>query len=186
MRKIVIAFLLGLFVVTPASAQLRKDLAGLQSGAQVFQSGVLSKVFSPEHFRLSHSYELSVGQYGGMGGMTTGLYTANMDWNFGSKLDANLQVGALHTPFGRSTLAQQLMGNESVKLFVRNASLNYHPTKNLTLHMSFQQAPYATPYGYYNGYNPYYGGYQNGYAGLGWNSGSRFSVFAGTNTGTGY
>ncbi|MBL7977441.1 MAG: hypothetical protein JNN12_03810 [Bacteroidetes Order II. Incertae sedis bacterium] len=166
MRKIILLLLvfLGTFVGA-AQAQLRKDTAKLRPTSSVFNSqGLLSKVFAPDKFRLSHSYELSTGAYGGLG-LTTGMYTASMNWNLGQKLDANVDVSALHAPFGKTTLAQQLMGQDNVKVFVRNASLSYRPAKNLMLNLSFQQNPYA-PYGYYGygyedasrfGYTPPFG-----------------------------
>lgn len=182
MRKFfLLAFLMGI-LATVSPAQLRKNLAELRPNAQVFDTGKfsLNKLFSPEHFNLSHSYELSAGSYGGSG-LTTGLYTASLNWNFGQKLDANVDVSALHTPFGKSSLAQQLMGDQQVKMYVRHAELNYRPTKNLTLHMSFHQ----NPLGYYGMQSDYdrYGAYGNRYGVYGnapFSGGNRLSFRVGS------
>ncbi|GEM_PF-752099 len=148
MRKIILLLLVSWGIsVGAAQAQLRKDTAKLRPASSVFNSqGLLSKVFAPDKFQLSHSYELSTGSYGGLG-LTTGIYTASMNWNLGQKLDAHVDVSALHAPFGKTTLTQQLMGQDNVKVFIRNASLSYRPAKNVMLNLSFQQTPYA-PYGY--------------------------------------
>lgn len=173
MRKFIYMLLIAFSVsATTVQAQLLKDTAKLRPASSIFNSnGVLSKVFAPNKFRLSHSYELSTGSYGGMG-LTTGVYTASMNWNLGAKFDANVDVSALHAPFGKTTLAQQLMGDEQVKVFVRNASLSYRPSKNLMLNLSFHQ----NPYGYY-GY-----GYGDG-IGYGYSpySGNRFGLRFGSN-----
>ncbi len=161
MRKLLslLCFVALVAVTVPAQAQLRKDVNQQQSPAKLYGTDgpafSLNKLFSPEHFRMSHSYEMSFGSYGG-GTSSLGMYTNTMQFQFNQKLAARMDVAFAHSPFGGS------MGNplgpdaDRGQVFLRNAEIAYRPTDNMRLHLSFRQSPYGgymSPYGY----NPYYG-----------------------------
>jgi hypothetical protein len=160
----ILAFILCFAFLPSAQAQLRNNLHS--ASVPVLDSGKFhaSQLFDPAHFKLSHSYELSYNSFGAQG-MSTGLYTASLNWQF-KKTDANVDIGFLHTPFGQNALSQAVLGNlDKGKAFIRNAEVNFYPTKNLQLHLAFSQNPYGNPYGYNSGYGyDRYGGYGNGFS----------------------
>jgi len=173
MRTFLFAFLLisTMILSTPAHAQLRS--AGNASATSVplyDQGGVgfsLNKYFSPEHFKMSHSFELS-----SFGGNSMSMYTNSMQWQFSSKLAARMDVAASYSPLG-SHSGMSVTGQSDSRVFVKNAELAYRPKENVELHFSFRQSPYGSymsPYGYGNG------GYGNGYNGNNRYGGSSFMV----------
>ena len=173
MRKLIfaLAVIIWLGVASPAEAQYRRDAAVEQAPVKVYDdersSFSLFNLFSPEHFRLSHSYEMSTTSFGGRG-LTMGTYTSSLMWQFNQKLAARVDVGFSHTPFGTGDFQQAFGGRESHgNIYIRNAELAYRPSENTRLHLSFRQSPYGSymsPYGYYDRYDrgyygrPYYGG----------------------------
>jgi hypothetical protein len=127
------------------------DGAGDNAEARLFRepSGFsLDKLFSPEYFRMSHSYELSYSSFGGHG-LSLGEYTNTMMWRFSTKLAARVDVGVQHTPFGLSGLNNGLPASQDNlnRIYLKNAEVAYRPVGNLTMHLSVRQAPYR--YGYY-------------------------------------
>lgn len=125
----------------------------------------LNKLFSPEFFHMSHSYELSYSSFGGHG-LTLGEYTNSMMWRFSTKLAARVDVAVQHTPFGVSGLNNGLpvSQNNLNGIYLKNAEVAYQPMKNLFMQFSIHQAPNG--YGYYlNPYGRY--GYPYGYDRLG-------------------
>lgn len=150
--------------MVPAQGQVLREGASQQVPVRVYGEGdgfSLNKLFSPEHFQLRHSYEMSYNSFGGQG-MTLGTYTSSLMWQFNQKLAARADVAFSHTPFGTGAYQQALGEDSSGKVYLRNAEIAYRPTENMRLHLSFRQSPYGTyanPYGY--GYAPYGG---NGYS----------------------
>ncbi len=157
-----LCLVLFLSVAAPAQAQLREDAVRSQQtttrlyGEDGFSFEVLfDRIFSPEHFRMSHSYEMSFSSFGGQSA-SLGMYTNTMQWQFSDKLAARVDV-ALMQPFSG-------FGEQQPRLLLRNAEVAYRPTENMIFHFQVQQSPYGRymrPYGY--GYRPYgyrpYGGH---------------------------
>lgn len=159
-----IAFL-GLTI--PAQAQLRQDVRTQQAPAKLYGGEgtgfSLNQLFSPAHFQMNHSYEMSFGSFGG-NASSLGMYTNTMMFQFNSKLAARVDVSFAHSPFGNLTGGQFGQEQDNGRLFLRNAEIAYRPTENMRLHLSVRQSPYGSymgPYGYspYGGYgyHPYYG-----------------------------
>lgn len=154
----VLSLVLTLAIAVPAQAQLR-DGGVRQSEVKLFDSGAttfaLNKLFSPEHFRMSHSYEFSTSSFGGLGN-SMGMYTNTMMWQFNQKLAARVDVSYAHTPFGGSLFSNGAGGlgeGNGGQLFLRNAEVAYRPTENVQLHFSVRQSPYGqymSPYGYFD------------------------------------
>ena len=166
-----------LFAVSPAEAQLRTD--GLMTGSSVRvydhgQSGFsLNKFFGPAHFRMSHSFELSSGSFGGRGS-SLGMYTNSMMWQFSSKLAARADIAFAYSPDGNNNLNNVVGGGNSGQVFIRNAEVAYRPAKNMQIHLSYRNSPYG---GYYGATG--YGGYGRGYgygSGYGYQSGGLFQA----------
>ena len=74
-----------LSLTAPAQAQLRDDPATSSVRTQLYDTGsnVVSKLFSDEHFRMSHSYQMSMSSFGGETA-SMGMYTNTMLWQFNS------------------------------------------------------------------------------------------------------
>lgn len=183
MRKALSVLWLVMFLaaVSPAQAQLRSGEHTRQSPVRIYDGGqtalTLNKLFSPEHFRMSHSYEFSTGSFGGESG-SLGMYTNTMMWQFSQKLAARVDLSYAHQPFGGSMLSgsggQEVGGGQ---FFLRNAEIAYRPSENVHLHFSVRQSPYGaymSPYGYNGyGYRPYYSRFSTRSDDLFWNSRER-------------
>jgi len=157
MRSSILALLLvaALLATAPAHAQLRPSGSAVESSVRLYDQGVsgfsLNRYFTPEHFRMSHTFEASSSSWGG--GTSMAMYTNTMQWQFNSKLAARIDVSAASQLGGNQRLAQA-MGQNSNQVFVRNAELAYRPTENIQLHLSMRRSPYGSymsPYGYYGG-----------------------------------
>jgi len=164
MRKLLSLSCLIVFLAlaVPAQAQLRKDVNEQQAQTRLYGGEVtgflLNKLFSPQHFRMSHSYEMSVGGFGG-NTSSLGMYTNTMMFQFNQKLAARVDVSFAHSPFGGNNYFGHNIGNigDNGRVFLRNAEVVYRPSENTRFHFSFRQSPYGGymgPYGHY-GYNPY-------------------------------
>ncbi len=161
-------------VATPAQAQLRANLPTERSAARLYDAGgssfSLNKLFSPDHFKMSHSYEMSMSSFGG-NSSSMGMYTNSLMWQFNQKLAARVDVSFAHSLFGNDT-ASKLMGGpqKNGQIFLRNAEIAYRPSENLQFNFSFRQSPYG---GYMSpfGYNPGYMGFAQQSQNLFWKDG---------------
>ncbi len=161
MRSSFFALLLvaALLATTPAHAQLRPSGSAVESSVRLYDAGTtgfsLNRFFTPEHFRMSHTFEASSSSWGG--GTSMAMYTNTMQWQFNSKLAARVDVAAASQLGGNQRLANA-MGQNANQVFLRNAELAYRPTGNIQVHLSMRRSPYGSymsPYGYYgqNGYD---------------------------------
>lgn len=146
-----------LSVTQPAQAQFRQDVQTAPSATQLYGSdasvGSLNDLFSPEHFRMSHSYEASFSSFGG-NAASMGMYTNSMMWQFNSKLAARVDVSVAHSLTGG---APGFQNNQRPRVFLRNAEVAYRPSENMEFRFQVRQSPYgryAGPYGY-SPYNRY-------------------------------
>src|SRR5690606_1177779 len=103
MRKLLPLLCLVVFlaVAMPAQAQLRQNLPVQRASSKLFDSEavsfVMNKIFSPQHFRMQHSYEMSFGSFGGHSS-SLGMYTNTMMWQFDQKLAARVDIAFAHSP----------------------------------------------------------------------------------------
>ena len=155
-----------LALAAPAQAQHRVNMPHGPSPVRLFdQAGagagaLLNKMFSSEHFRMSHSYDMSFGSFGG-NSSSMGMYTNSMMWQFNQKLAARVDVSYAFSPFGGGGQNNFFKQGEGGRFFLRNAEVAYRPTENINLNFSIRQSPYGSymsPYGYY-GYGHDYFGY---------------------------
>ncbi len=146
-----------LSLAQPAQAQLRDDVRLREAPTQLYaQDGgvnIFDKLFSDEHFRMGHSYEMSFSSFGGQSA-SLGMYTNSLMWQFNQQLAARVDVSVAHSPFGGAAGFQ----NQSPRVFLRNAEVAYRPSENVQFRFQVQQSPYGAYLGPY-GYRPYgYGG----------------------------
>jgi hypothetical protein len=144
----VMAAMVALLCATQADAQFRKGASEEPSAAQSFVHPPASDAwlgfFNPENFTMRQSYSMSYSAFGSQG-IALGRYTNSMMYKFTDKLDARVDVSLQHSPY--STLDRRLQNNFT-GIFLDRAELNYRPTDNTFLRVSFQKLPYY--YGYYS------------------------------------
>jgi hypothetical protein len=150
-----------LICAAPARAQLRADLsrpapaavydsdAGAEAGFGQRLEAWMGTLFSDDHFRMAHSYEMSMSSFNG--GTSLGMYTNTMQWQFGKKWAARADVSVVHQPFGGTSSFGQ--GGQNMRVILRNAEVAYRPSENMEFRFRVQQSPYGRyarprPYGY--------------------------------------
>jgi hypothetical protein len=169
----VLSLIVFLGVATPAEAQLRQDVQAQQAQAKLYGSEgpsfSLNRLFSPDHFRMQHSYEMSFGSYGGTTS-SLGMYTNTMMFQFNDKLAARVDMSFAHSPLGDGIGQKLGLQQDNGQFFLRNAEVAYRPNERMQLHLSFRQSPYGSymsPYGYYG---QSHGGYGSRHHNLFWNN----------------
>ena len=145
-------------VAVPAQAQLRNAVEESRASARLYDTGgsgfLLNKLFNPAVFRMSHSFEMSMGTFGG-NTSSLGMYTNTMAWQFSDELAARVDLSVAYSPFNNSALG--FGEQQKPQVFLRNAEVAWRPSEKVQLHFQVRQSPYGSymsPYGYYN---PYYG-----------------------------
>jgi len=161
-----------LSVAQPAEAQLRDDIRVREAPTQLYaqDSGinVFDALFSDEHFKMGHSYEMSFSSFGG-NASSLGMYTNSLMWQFNDKLAARADISVAHSPFGGAGFESQ-----NPRVFLRNAEVAYRPTENMRLHFQIRQSPYGSYMGPYGYRRPYRGG---GYYGMSFGTPSGGDLF---------
>ena len=157
-----VAFL-GLTV--PAQAQFRHAVEENKAPARLYDANgaagfVLNKLFNPSVFRMSHSFEMSAGSFGG-NSYSMGMYTNTMAWQFNDKFAARMDVAVAYSPHNEAASALGV-DNQRPQVFLRNAEIAWRPSEKFQLHLQVRQSPYGSymsPYGAYSPYGYGYGGY---------------------------
>lgn len=167
MRKTVL--LAGFLIAFAGAADAQfKDAAPLtRPSSRIYDAAgtaglALGKVFNPSIFRMSHSFEMSAGSFGGRG-YSLGMYTNTMQWQFSSKLAARMDVSMAYSPMNKAATAFGF-GQQRPQVFLRNAEVAWKPSEKIRINLQVRQDPYARyHYGYYG--DPYgYGRYgRHGY-----------------------
>lgn len=144
-----------LAVAVPAQAQLREQVRTQQAPARLYddaQPGLtLNQLFSPSVFRMSHSFEMSAGSFGGQTS-SLAMYTNSLRWQFSDQLAARMDIAMAYSPFQNSVGNQFSSTGNNGRVFLRNAELAYRPSENVQFHLSVRQSPYGrymNPFGYY-------------------------------------
>jgi len=109
--------------------------------------------FNPDNFKMRQSVSMSYTTIGGQG-LTLGTYTNSMLYKFSNKVDARVDVSLQNSPY--SSFDQRLQSSLS-GVFLNRAEINYRPSDNMLLRVSYQKVPFGlngmfSPYtGFYNG-----------------------------------
>ena len=119
-------------------------------------SSALFGFFNPDSLHMRQSYSMSYSTMGGQG-IALGRFTNSMMYRLSNSLDLQADVSLQHSPY--STLDRGLQ-NSLNGIFLDRAELNYRPTQNMLLQISYRQLPWNS-FGFYS---PYYRGlFDEGY-----------------------
>lgn len=152
-----LAFVLCLIFAVTVSAQLKEQRISQPSvvNSIVKQSpGSLFNIFSPEKFRMNHSYSMSYTSFGGRG-LALGVYTNSMFFKLADNMSFQVDASLYHSPynsFGRNA-QDQLSGFN-----ISSARFDYKPADNMLITVQYQSLPfnYYSPFdNYYQRYNPF-------------------------------
>ena len=152
-------------MAVPAEAQFREAVPARNSSSQLYQASgaigkVISKIFNPSVFSMSHGIEMSAGSFGGYG-YSMGMYTNTMAWQFSDKLAMRADVAVAYSPQSKAMTAMGF-DRSGPRVFLRNAEIAWKPSEKVRINIHVQQNPYAfrnpymmNPYGGYYGFQPY-------------------------------
>jgi hypothetical protein len=154
-----VLFAVSAIAASQADAQFRQRTSDEPSAAESFVHPPTTDAwlgfFNPENFSMHQSYSMSYSAFASQG-VALGRYTNTMDYKFSDKLDARVAVSLQHSPY--STLDKGMM-NSLTGIFLDRAEINYKPTDNMFLRISYRQVP--AYYGYYSPFMMGYQGYDN-------------------------
>ena len=153
------------FLTLPAEAQFRGTAPNELPQTRVYGTSskvgaFLNRIFNPNVFQMSHSFEMTAGSFGG-NGYSMGMYTNTMAWQFSPKLAARMDVAVAYSP--QNQIARNAgFGQQRPRVFLRNAEIAWKPSERFQLHFQIRQNPYA--HHGMMGYGPY--GYSRRHAGF--------------------
>lgn len=159
MRRFLPIFLLLVAPVLIAQAQFRGHEPRPSSPAEQVRapqtSSLLFGFINPDNFQMNHSVSMS---YMSMGAHSIGvsMYTNSMLYKIAEPLTVRADVSIMAAPFGSAT---QMFNAEAGKIFLQRAQIDYAPSKDTRISLSFRQLPYeaANPYLYGRGMTGYMG-----------------------------
>lgn len=151
--SLIIIALSGCFILSEAQyksdVQSTFDWTGpVTKSTEAYNPGL----FGLMDFRMDHSYEMSVGSFGG-NMYNQNYYTNTMHFLFNENLYGRVDLALAHSPLGNS-----MMGDEP-QFIVRNAEINYRFNNNSHIRLSFNQQPRM--YGMGGIGNPYHMGHSH-------------------------
>ncbi len=101
------------------------------------QTGLRGGLLDPNRFSMSQSY--SIGFFSdGKSGVTTGLYTNYITYNFSSPLTLKVKLGYLHDP---SMLFRSSSSSGAAGLFLPEVRLIYNPSENFRVDFIYSVVP---------------------------------------------
>ncbi|REL29061.1 hypothetical protein DYD21_14450 [Rhodohalobacter sp. SW132] len=131
-----------------ADAQLREDLGGSSE-----YSGVVSTDHQPStgswmnalNMTMNHSYSMTFSSFGGQM-QNINAYTNSMLFDISERMDAQVDVSFLHSPFGNSYMTNESLGS---RIIIDRARLDYQISDRTNISLEFSQRPYQySPFGY--------------------------------------
>lgn len=131
------------------SAQFRGEEPGRPSVREgVYREGQNNYILgfiNPDNFEMRHSVSVS---YGSIGDQSLGMsmYTNSLRYRISEPLSVRADIAMMFSPFGSasSKFTQDLSG-----IFLRRASIDYRPSKDMQISLQFRSDPYSL-------YDPYY------------------------------
>lgn len=159
MKFSALLFTILFFGVSISEAQLRQDL---HHGSDY--SGVITHEQQPSspgnwmnmlNMTMNHSYSMTFSSFGGQM-QNLNAYTNSMVFDISDRLDAQVDISLLHSPFGNSYMTSN--NNLGSQIIVDRARLDYKLSENTHISLEFSQRPYG-----YSPFNNGYYGYSRGY-----------------------
>jgi hypothetical protein len=118
--------------------------------------GYFFGLFDPGKLTMNHSFSFSYMSFGGRG-LSLGMYTNSLTYNFSDNLNVQTDVSFTHSPFSS-------FGNKFQKdlsgIWLSRFQINYRPWENTYLQFQFRQLPPTSYYGGYGFYDNYYDRYR--------------------------
>ncbi|MFH0992376.1 MAG: hypothetical protein V1799_20440 [bacterium] len=142
----------GMIAQFKSSPELNTSVTG--SLFRTENNSFLFGLFDPSKLSMRHSFSLSYSSFGGQG-LSLGVYTNSMMYQFNDQLDIQADISLMHSPF--SSFGKQFEKDLS-GIFLSKAQLNYRPSKNMLFQIDFRQLPPMAGYGQY-GWPNYYDDY---------------------------
>ena len=142
-----------LLATAPASAQFKAQLdqeRPVSDEITVQQDpAFLFGWFDPSKFSMHHSVGISYMTMGGQG-MSMGMYTNSMRYQFSDRLSARADISLMYSPYNTfGTVGGKK--NDLSTIFLNRAEVNYSPWDNVQFQIQYRQIPYGSPY-----YSPFY------------------------------
>ena len=97
----------------------------------------LLSFFNPENFKMRQSFSMDYMTMGGQG-LSLGTYTNSMMYKLSNQFDARADVSVQSSPY--SSFGQRLQSSLT-GVFLNRAEINYRPSDNMLLRVSYQRAP---------------------------------------------
>lgn len=157
MKKVVGLMALVLLFSSVSYAQFRDQLSDEPSvESSLFKpdngGGSLFGFFNPANFSMHQTISMSYMTAGGQS-LSLAMYTNSMSYRISRPLTLSADVSVMGSPY--STLGNSFSKSIS-GIYLTRAELNYHPSKDFSIDLQFNQNPL------YRYYNPYY------YGPMGW------------------
>jgi hypothetical protein len=151
MRQRMFALLAAVLVLVPlvAFGQLKEQLKP-QSFSQFLTQpqGLIGLLgLDPNRFSMQHSYSVSYLSAGGQG-FSQGLYLNTMSYHFSDPLQVSLQWGVMNQPFGSFGVPSLYQNGP----FLSGASVEYKPSRNLSIGLQYNNIPGGRLYSPYRSY----------------------------------
>ncbi len=112
--------------------------------------------FHPENLQMRHSLSLSYGMMGDQG-LGVSMYTNSLRYRISEPLSVRADISMMFSPFGS---ASQTFKNDLSGIFLRRASIDYQPSKDMKISLQYRTYPYGTYFpsrSAYGGYGMYQG-----------------------------
>ncbi|TVQ65539.1 MAG: hypothetical protein EA360_08825 [Balneolaceae bacterium] len=150
MKFLISSILIILFSTTVSEAQLRSDLNQRNddfTAAYTHQGNASApgSWMNLLNMSMSHSYSMTFNNFGGQMN-NLNAYTNHMLFDISDRLNAQVDVSVLHSPFGNSFMNNNQLGT---KIILDQARLDYRLSPNSSISVQFSQRPA------YYGYNPF-------------------------------
>lgn len=150
MKFLISIFVLFLFTASVSQAQLRSDLNQRTddfSAVYTHQgnSSAPGSWMNLLNMTMSHSYSMTFNNFGGQVN-NLNAYTNHMFFDISDRMNAQVDVSVLHSPFGNSFMNNHNLGT---KIILDQARLDYRLSSNSSISLQFSQRPA------YYGYSPF-------------------------------
>jgi hypothetical protein len=149
MKKLAFFLILGFTAISyPQYKDPGFPATHVSDGLINYDTGNLFSFLNLENFSMHHSFSLSYSAFGN-NALSLGVYTNSMFYKFNDKLNAQLDVSLVQSPY--STLGKEFQ--KSIDgFYISRAAVNYKPWNDVLISVQYRNLPY-------NYYNPYWGFY---------------------------